>query len=262
MSEQAVIVTGAARGIGKAVALRMARQGARLVLNGREAASLEGVAAEVEALGGRAAVCVADVRQPEAGGALVKTAQEAFGRVDGLVNAAGIARLTPLLEMDLETWQGFFDLHATASFLCCQAVAKALVEQGTGGSMVNVSSISASMAMYGTGAYAAAKSAVSAMTRVWAIELAGQQIRVNAVAPGPVATEQLRKVYVGPLYAERARSIPMNRLAEPGEVADAIAFLLGDESRYLTGQILTLDGGASAVGCYSYETYKRQRPAE
>jgi NAD(P)-dependent dehydrogenase (short-subunit alcohol dehydrogenase family) len=166
-----------------------------------------------------------------------------------------------LIDLDLETWQNTFDLHVTATFRCAQAAAKAMVAAGEGGSIVNLSSIAASMAMYTTGAYASAKAAVSAFTRVLAVELAPNKITVNAVAPGPVATEQLRKVYAGNMYYERSRSIPMNRLAEPAEVADMIAFLVSPQARYITGQIFTLDGGASAVGCYSYETYKRQVPS-
>ena len=135
-----------------------------------------------------------------------------------------------------------------------------MVAAGAGGSIVNIGSIAASMGMYTTGAYAAAKGAVASLTRVLAVELAPHNIRVNAVAPGPIATEQLRKVYAGPMYAERSRSIPMNRLGEPSEVADFIAFLVSPRSVYLTGQVYPIDGGASAVGCYSYETYKRQAP--
>jgi NAD(P)-dependent dehydrogenase (short-subunit alcohol dehydrogenase family) len=190
----------------------------------------------------------------------VDTAIAKFGHLDALVNAAGIARHGPLLEMDLETWQSFFDLHVTATFRCCQTAGKAMLAQGSGGSVVNLGTIASSMAMYGTGAYAAAKGAVASFTRVLAVELAMHRIRVNAVAPGPVATEQLRKVLEGPKYAERSRSIPMNRLAEPCEVADLIAFLVSPQSVYITGQVFTIDGGASAVGAYSYETYKRQAP--
>jgi NAD(P)-dependent dehydrogenase (short-subunit alcohol dehydrogenase family) len=153
-----------------------------------------------------------------------------------------------------------FALHVTGTLLCCQAVAKALVKQGQGGSIVNLSSMAASMAMYTTGAYASAKAAVSALTRAFAVELAQFHIRVNAVAPGPVATEQLLKAYGPAGYADRGRSIPLNRLAEPEEVADAIEFLLGEGSKYLTGVVLPIDGGATAVGGYSYDTYKRNAP--
>lgn len=137
-----------------------------------------------------------------------------------------------------------------------------MVAQNQGGALVNIGSIAASMAMYGTGAYAAAKGAVASYSRVLAVELAPHKIRVNTVAPGPVATEQLRKVLEGPKYAERSRSIPLNRLAEPLEVASLIAYLVSPAARYITGQTFTIDGGASAVGAYSYETYKRQAPLE
>lgn len=250
------IVTGAARGIGRATALRLANDGWSLVLSGRSKEELKSLANELEA----AEPVVADLREPGTPAALVEAANTRFGRLDALVNAAGIAKNIPLLDLDLKTWQDLFDLHVTATFRCCQAVGRALVAQNEGGSIVNIGSIAAMMGMYTTGAYAAAKGAVASLTRVLAVELAPHKIRVNAVAPGPIATEQLRKVYSGPMYAERSRSIPMNRLGEPSEVADFIAFLVSPQAVYLTGQIYPIDGGASAVGCYSYETYKRQEP--
>jgi NAD(P)-dependent dehydrogenase (short-subunit alcohol dehydrogenase family) len=256
MNQPVAIITGASRGIGHATALRLARDGWSLVLSGRSTDELTALASQV----GSAEVVVADIREASAPSALVETAHRVFGRLDGLVNAAGIAKNVPLLDLDLQTWQDLFDLHVTATFRCCQAVGRALVERGKGGAIVNIGSIAASMGMYTTGAYAAAKGAVASLTRVLAVELAPHNIRVNAVAPGPVATEQLRKVYAGPVYAERSRSIPLNRLAEPSEVADFIAFLMSPQAAYLTGQIYPIDGGASAVGCYSYETYKRQAP--
>ena len=261
MSEVRVaVVTGAARGIGKATAVRLARDGVCVVISGRDPAVLDAVAAEVRAAGGQAHVCAGDLRDTGMPERLVETAASQFGRLDILVNSAGIAKLVPLLEIDESTWQSFLDLHLTATFRCGQAAAKAMIASGRGGRIVNLSSIAASMAMYGNGAYAVAKAGVSALTRAMAVELAPHRITVNAVAPGPVATEQLRAVYSGPMYAERSRSIPLNRLAEPAEVAHVIAFLASPAAEYLTGQIVTIDGGASAVGCYSYETYKRQEP--
>jgi NAD(P)-dependent dehydrogenase (short-subunit alcohol dehydrogenase family) len=260
MISPVAIVTGSARGIGRATALRLARDGYRLVLSGRSEAELESLAAEIAEQSGRAIVAAGDLRDAATPTNLTDRALREFGRLDALVNSAGIAKLVPLLEIDMPTWQDFFDLHLTATLRCSQSAAKAMIAAGNGGSIVNISSIAASMAMYGTGAYASAKAAVSSLTRVFAVELASHGIRVNAVAPGPVATEQLRRVYSGPMYAERSRSIPMNRLAEPDEVAEVISFLLSPSSRYVTGQVITVDGGASAVGCYSYETYKRQEP--
>jgi NAD(P)-dependent dehydrogenase (short-subunit alcohol dehydrogenase family) len=256
MSSRVAIVTGAARGIGRATAVRLAEAGWSLILNSRSTAELDSLASP-------AVVAVpGDLLQPGVPQSLVDAALARFGRLDALVNAAGIARNVPLLDLDLETWRSLFDLHVTAAFLCCQAAGRAMVAQNEGGSIVNLGSVAASMAMYTTGAYAAAKGAVASFSRVLAVELAPHGIRVNVVAPGPVATEQLRKVYDGPKYAERSRSIPLNRLAEPAEVADLIAFLVSREAAYITGQVLTIDGGASAVGCYSYETFKRHAPKQ
>lgn len=255
MSAPVAIVTGAARGIGRAVTLRLAESGWSIVANGRSPDELNRLASP------KIVPVIADLRDPGTPQSLVDTALQRFGQLDSLINAAGIARNVPLLDLDIETWNNLFDLHVTATFRCCQAAGRAMVAQARGGSIVNVGSIASSMAMYTTGAYAAAKGAVASLSRVLAVELAPHHIRVNTVAPGPVATEQLRKVYEGPKYAERSRSIPLNRLAEPGEVADLIAFLASPQAAYITGQVFTIDGGASAVGCYSYETFKRQEPA-
>lgn len=250
------IITGAARGIGRATAQRLQQAGFALVLSGRSGEELQTLASELPG----SELVVADLREDATPETLVKTTFDKFGRLDALVNSAGVAKMAPLLEIDPATWQSFFDLHVTASFRCSQAAARAMVTQNQGGAIINIGSIAASMAMYGTGAYAAAKGAVASYSRVLAVELAPHKIRVNTVAPGPVGTEQLRKVLEGPKYAERSRSIPMNRLAEPGEVADLIAFLVSPAAQYITGQTFTIDGGASAVGAYSYETYKRQTP--
>lgn len=255
MEQPVVIITGASRGIGKATALRLAAKRSRLILCGRDPAALEMVAEEARQLGTEACAVVGDVRIPQTAESLVCKALDEFGRLDSLVNSAGIAENVPLTEMDLQIWGDLFALHVTGTLLCCQATANALIKQGQCGSIVNLSSMAASMAMYGTGAYSAAKAAVSALTRAFAVELAQFGIRVNAVAPGPVATEQLLKVYGATGYTERGRSIPLNRLAGPDEVAEAILFLLG--AQYLTGVVLPVDGGASAVGAYSYDTCKR-----
>ena len=257
MSRRVIVVTGAARGIGYATAMRLAQDKDALVLSGRDAATLEPVADEVRAFGAEAVVFAGDVREEAVVRGLMETAISAFGRLDGLVNAAGIAKNVALLELDLATWNELFSLHATAAFLCSQAAARVLVKQGEGGAIVNISSMAASMSMYTTGAYAAAKAAVSSLTRTLAVELAEAHITVNAVAPGPVATEQLRKVYGEAGYADRSRSIPLNRLAEPAEVAGLIAFLLGPEAHYISGQVIGIDGGATAVGGYSFDTYRR-----
>jgi NAD(P)-dependent dehydrogenase (short-subunit alcohol dehydrogenase family) len=222
---------------------------------------VEAAAAGIRQTGARAVAHPGDVSDPAAAAGIIERAVREFGRIDILINNAGISRMSPFFDITPESWREFLDVHLSGSFYCGQAAARAMKDSG-GGRIVNVSSIAASMAMYGTAPYAAAKGGILSLTRVMAVELAPFGILVNAVAPGPVATEQLRAVYDDKMYRERSRAIPLGRLAEPEEVASAVLFLVSPEASYITGQVITLDGGAAAVGCYSYETYKRQAPPQ
>jgi len=252
------VVTGANRGIGKAVALRLAASGCAVVIGGRVKERVEAAAEDLRKTGARVVAHTGDVSDPAAACAIVERAVKEFGRLDILINNAGISRMSPFFEITPESWREFLDVHLSGNFYCGQAAARIMKDSG-GGRIVNVSSIAASMAMYGTAPYAAAKGGILSLTRVMAVELAKFGITVNAVAPGPVATEQLRAVYDEKMYRERSRAIPLGRLAEPEEVAAAVHFLVSPDAAYITGQVITLDGGAAAVGCYSYETYKRSQ---
>ena len=254
---KAAIITGAARGIGKATALALARRGCGVVLSGRDAGALALVAGEAEQLGARAVCVAADVCDGSTPAQLVEAAHATFARLDFLVNSAGYAKSAPLLELELDVWQQFVNLHLTATLRCAQAAARDMIARQSPGRIVNLSSIAGAMAMYGNGAYGAVKAAVSSLTRTLAIELAPHRIGVNAVAPGPVDTEGFRAVNDEEKYRERSRSIPLGRLAVPAEVAETIAFLLSPQAACITGQTIAIDGGAAAVGCYSFETYKR-----
>jgi len=251
------IITGAARGIGKATALALAKRGCGLVLSGRDAGALALVAGEAEQLGARAVSVAADLCDDKTPERLVEAAHSSFARLDFLVNSAGYAKSVPLLDLELDVWQQFVNLHLTATIRCVQAAARNMISTGCEGRIVNLSSIAGSMAMYGNGPYGAVKAAVSSLTRTLAIELAPHRIGVNAVAPGPVDTEGFRAVNDEEKYRERSRSIPLGRLASPAEVAETVAFLLSPQAACITGQTIAIDGGAAAVGCYSFETYKR-----
>jgi NAD(P)-dependent dehydrogenase (short-subunit alcohol dehydrogenase family) len=172
----------------------------------------------------------------------------AFGRIDGLVNNAGIVRSAPFLEMSEADWQRVIDVNLSGAFRVGQAVARVMAAQG-GGSIVNMGSVSGLLASPGIAAYNTSKGGMHQLTRVMAVELAAQGVRVNAVAPGTIATELAIQAVMGSEEA-RARVLgrtPLGRLGEPAEVADAVAFLLSPAASYLSGSILVIDGGRTAL---------------
>ena len=243
------IVTGASQGIGAACAERLSQDGAAVALWDVDDARGEALASALTGKGRRAiyAHCnVADKREVDA--ALAAT-RAAFGHVDTLVNNAGIFKAADFLDITEADWDAVIDVNLKGAFLVGQAVAKAMVAVGRPGSIINMSSVNGVMAIPSIASYNASKGGVNQLTRVMALALADHGIRVNAVAPGTIATELAQKAVLGSDGA-KARIMtrtPMKRLGEPREIADVCAFLVSSASSYMTGEIVYVDGGRMAL---------------
>ena len=234
------IVTGASRGIGRATAIALGTEGARVVVNyANSPAAAEEVVAEITALGSEAIALAADVSQADQVDALISATLEKWGAIDVLVNNAGITRDTLLLRMKLEDWQAVIDLNLTGVFLCTRAVSKIMLKQRSG-RIVNITSVSGQTGNPGQANYSAAKAGVIGFTRTVAKELASRGITVNAVAPGFITTDMTNDLKTD----EILKFIPLNRYGQPEEVAGLIRFLAADPAAsYITGQVINVDGG-------------------
>ena len=243
-----VVVTGAARGVGAGIARRFAGAGARVVLGDRDPAVSE-TAAGLDALG-----VVADVTAPDDVAALFAQAREAHGRVDVLVNNAGIITISRLEELTVEDWDRVLRVNTTGTFLCCQAAAAIMRAQGGGGRILNAASGQARQGFIYTPHYAASKFGVVGLTQSLAKELAADQITVNAYCPGIVNSDMwayndrewgrlLGDYEPGELMAEWVAGIPLGRAGTPDDVAALLLFLASDEAAYITGQTINVDGG-------------------
>lgn len=238
---QVAIVTGASRGIGRAIALALAAEGARVVINyAQSATAAQALTAEISANGGEAIALQADVAQVDQVEDLVKQTLDRFGRIDILVNNAGITRDTLLLRMKLEDWQAVIDLNLTGVFLCTRAVSKVMLKQRSG-RVINIASVAGQMGNPGQANYSAAKAGVIGFTKTVAKELASRGVTVNAVAPGFIATDMTDQL---PNSEEILKFIPLGRLGQAREVAGMVRFLAADPAAaYITGQVFNVDGG-------------------
>jgi 3-oxoacyl-[acyl-carrier protein] reductase len=237
---QVAIVTGASRGIGRATALQLAAQGAKVAVNyASSSGAADAVVNEIKAAGGDAIAIGADVSQAEAVEQLVAAVMNQWGRIDVLVNNAGITKDTLLLRMKLEDWQAVIDLNLTGVFLCTKAISKIMLKQKSG-RIINITSVAGQMGNPGQANYSAAKAGVIGFTKTVAKELSSRGITVNAVAPGFIATDMTNDLKAEGIL----QFIPLGRYGQPEEVAGMIRFLAADPAAaYITGQTFNVDGG-------------------
>ncbi len=244
---QVAIVTGAGQGIGRAVALTLAREGATVVVNDIDLEKAEKVAEEVSAQGGQALPVQADVSKAKDVDILVKKALDSYKRVDILVNNAGVAKMTRLLELTEAEWDRTMNINIKGQFLCSKAVIAQMIKQERG-KIVNIASLAAHIGAPGLAAYGASKGGVVQLTKALAVELGKYNIMVNAVSPGLTMTDLIKSaVKDRPDFIEGIDRIPLRRAAEPEDIANAVLFLASSESDYITGQVIIVDGGLMAI---------------
>jgi NAD(P)-dependent dehydrogenase (short-subunit alcohol dehydrogenase family) len=249
------VVTGGSKGIGRAIALRLAKEGARVLISARDQSQLDATVSELNAIRPGCIGMAGDVRSESDVCRMADMAERQFAAVDILVNNAGLYPVTPLSQLSLAEWDSVIGTNLTGSFLCARTFADLMVRKKTRGRIVNVSSTASVLARPGIAHYASSKAGLSMLTRVLAVELAPAGITVNAVCPGVIGTETVlaaaRKPELKAEHEAKLRRIPLGRLGEPDEVASAVAFLVSNEARYITGATLFVDGGFT-LGIPSY----------
>jgi 3-oxoacyl-[acyl-carrier protein] reductase len=240
LQDKVAIVTGASRGIGKAIALSLASEGASVVVNyASSSTAADAVVAEIAGMGGQAIALQADVSKPEQVDGLIAAVLEKWGRIDVLVNNAGITKDTLMMRMGLEEWQTVIDLNLTGVFLCTKAVSRTMLKQRSG-RIINIASVAGQMGNPGQANYSAAKAGVIGFTKTVAKELATRGITANAIAPGFIATDMTE----GLKADEILKFIPLGRFGNPEDIAGMVRFLAADPAAaYITGQTFNVDGG-------------------
>jgi len=246
LKNKTVLITGARRGMGRTHALTMAKYGANVVVSDINQEECQKVVEEIKKQGAKTLALKLDVTKKDEVAKVVKAAVKEFGGLDILVNNAGIAEFKPFLEMTEEEWDKTLDINLKGQFLCAQAVAAQMKKQGSG-VIVNIASVA--MGQQGIGFpniahYCASKGGIAAMTEALAVELAPLNIRVNCVAPGLIETPMIDTVKSDPkTFEAMLAQVPLRRAGKPEEVSELVAFLASDDSSYITGSVVVIDGG-------------------
>jgi len=253
LKNKVVLITGGGTGLGKSMALQCAQRGASIILSGRRKDVLDAAAHEIAKINSNILTVQTDVREPAQVQKMVDEAVRKFGTIDALVNNAAGNFICPAEKLTINGWNAVINIVLNGTFYCSSAAGKIMIEKG-GGSIVNIVATYAWAAEPGVIHSASAKAGVLAMTRTLAVEWARFQIRVNAIAPGAIRTEGTEKNLWGDAQQRdrMTNRIPMKRFGYPDEVADSLLFLLSDYSRYITGEVITVDGG-SWLGKGTYE---------
>ncbi|MCH9007442.1 3-oxoacyl-[acyl-carrier-protein] reductase [candidate division KSB1 bacterium] len=241
LQDKVAIVTGASRGIGRAIALRLAGDGANLVVTATSLERAESVATEIEALGRKALPLACDVAEFEQVESLIKGTTEIFSRIDILVNNAGITKDNLLIRMNQEQWDDVIAVNLKGTFNCIRAATKTLMKQRAG-KIVNITSVVGIMGNAGQANYCASKAGVIGLTKSVARELAARNIQVNAVAPGFITTD-MTAALPEEVKENLSEAIPLGRMGSPEEVAACVAYLASEDADYITGQVINVDGG-------------------
>ncbi|WP_367306366.1 SDR family NAD(P)-dependent oxidoreductase [Alicyclobacillus acidocaldarius] len=251
LQDKVALVTGGGRGIGAAIARRFAQEGADVCLVSRTEAELEAQAQWIASQTGRAALpVVCDVSNPADVERAVAVAEERFGRIDILVNAAGISVAAPSTDLSFDRWKACLNINLDGTFLFCQAVGRGMIGRGQGGKVINITSVVAHAGIPERATYAASKGGVRQLTQALAVEWAKHNIQVNAISPGFIMTEIVRDYIQRGIHKPEklVARIPAGRMGQPDDIAGPAVFLASSDSDYVTGTILIVDGGFLANG--------------